>query len=348
MRAVVMREFGAPEVLLAEDLPDPEPGPEEAVVRVAAVEVSATRDAGTRSGRHPFSRLVTLPHVLGGDCAGTVVGVGPGVEEDLVGARVAVSNAIACHACRFCLAGHDEACENLQLVGVHRPGSYAEYLAVPAANLTRLPDGLGLREAAALAADGAVAYAQLEAGGVGPGTRVLVCGAAGALGSTLVTLAAARGAHVIALSRRAPELLARWGAATTIASDAPDLTARLLEATDGAGVDVVVDNVALPAPFAGYMPALAVRGRVVMSGAMGPEPIAFAPQALYLRSQSIVGLRTESRATRVRFWGEVAALPRLAPDALATLPLEEAVEAHHRLASGAKVGHLLLEPASVT
>ena len=343
MRAIVMEDFGGPEVLRWTETPDPHPEAGEVRVKVAAVEVSATRDAGTRSGRHPFSRFVSLPHVLGGDCAGTIDAVGAGVDRALVDRRVAVSNAVPCGRCRFCLDDHDGACESLQLVGVHRPGSYAEQVVVPAANARPIPDDLGFAEAAALAADGAIAFAQLEAGDVGDGTRLLVCGAAGALGSTLVTMAAALGAEVTALSRRSPEVLERWGASTVLRSDAPDLAERLQATTEGHGYDVIVDNIALPELVDAYMPALGIRGRVIMSGAMGAKPIAFAPQPFYVRSQAFIGVRTEDRRTRERFWQQVDAGLRLAPDAVEVLPLADAAGAHRRTEAGDKIGHLLLD-----
>lgn len=343
MRAIVMRAFGGPEVLELEQLEDPRPGPGEVVVEVAAVEVSPTRDASTRTGRHPFSRQVTLPHVLGGDCAGTVVAAGDGVGQELVGRRVAVSNAVPCQVCANCRAAHDDACLALQLIGVHRTGSYAELVSVPEGNVTPLADEVDLLHAAAFAADGPIAYAQLLAGDVQEGTRVLVTGAGGALGSTLVAMAADRGAEVIALSRRPPKLLARWGAAATVSTDAPDLADALLELTGGAGLQVVIDNVALAEPFAAYMTAMATRGRVVMSGAMSPDPVSFVPQRFYVKSLSIVGVRTESRATRARFWDEVAGGLRLPDEALEAMPLEDAAKAHRHVESGAKLGHLLLE-----
>lgn len=342
MRAVVMRDFGGPDVLAVEETPAPDPGPGEALVRVGAVEVSRTRDAATRSGRHPFSRLVTLPHVLGGEFAGSVEAVGPGVDPGLVGARVAASNAVACGTCRHCVAGHDEACPDLEVLGIHRRGSYAELVAVPAVNLHVLPDDLGYEEAAALAANGAVGFAQLEAAEVTAGTSVLVCGAAGALGSTLIALAADRGADVIALSRRDSELLVRWGARAAIATDAEDLTDRLLDLTDGQGVDVVVDNVALPGPFARYMPALAIRGRVVMSGAISQEPIAFSPLPFYVQSQRIIGVRTGNQTTHAGFWQRVDGGLRLPHELLHVLDLEDAGRAHEHAVSDDKVGHVIL------
>ena len=140
MRAVLMRSFGGPEVLAVEEVEVPEPGPDEVLVRVGAVEVSRTRDVATRSGRHPFSREVTLPHVLGGDFAGQVERVGPRVDASLVGRRVAVMNGVFCGRCTACDNGLQHECVNLNMIGIHRWGSYAEFARVPAANLYEIPD----------------------------------------------------------------------------------------------------------------------------------------------------------------------------------------------------------------
>lgn len=341
MRAVVMRDFGEADVLALEEIPNPEPANGEVLVRVGAVEVSRTRDAATRSGRHPFSQQVTLPHVLGGEFAGRVEAIGASVDPALLGRRVAASNAVPCGHCAHCASGHDEACESLEILGIHRRGSYAELVTVPAANIHELPDDLGYVEAAALAANGAIAYAQLEAGAVKAGTWVLVCGAAGALGSTLVVMAAARGANVVALSRRDPELVLAWGARAVLGPHDEDLVVRLREVT-GDGVEVVIDNVALPEPFRRYMTALATRGRVVMSGAISQQDVAFAPLPFYLGSQSIVGVRTGNARTNAAFWDEVRRGLRLPHEVLTALPLADAATAHERVSSDNKVGHVLL------
>src|ERR1700760_2249415 len=130
MRAATMREFGGEDVLRLEDGPDPVPGPGQVLVRVAAVEVSRPRDVATRTGRHPFSQFVTLPHILGGDFGGVIEAVGEGVDAGLVGRRVAVSNTETCGECEACVSGHSEQCPELSLLGIHRRGSYAEYAVV--------------------------------------------------------------------------------------------------------------------------------------------------------------------------------------------------------------------------
>ena len=342
MRAVVMREFGAPSVLAVDDAADPTPGPGEALVRVAAVEVSPVRDAATRSGKHPFSQAVTLPHILGGDFSGTVEAVGEGVDPAWVGRRVAGINEVACGHCPNCLAGFDESCDSLNMMGVHRNGTYAELATTPISTLHRIPEEMSFEEAAAFASDGPIAYVQLEKGEVTEGTWLLVPGAAGGLGSTLVSMAASRGANVIAMSRRDPAMLERWGATATVSGSDENLAERLLEITGGHGVDVAIDNIALAGPFEQYMQALAVRGRVIMSGAVSHAPLSFSGLPFYLKSQSIIGVRTGNTANTAGFWVEFANGLRIPEETYGSLPLSQAAAAHELMASGDKVGHLVL------
>ncbi|MBN9624547.1 MAG: alcohol dehydrogenase catalytic domain-containing protein [Actinobacteria bacterium] len=306
------------------------------------MEVSRTRDVATRTGRHPFSQFVTLPHILGGDFGGTIESVGEGVDPGLVGTRVAVSNTETCGECEACLSGHTEQCAELTLLGIHRRGSYAEFAVVGAGNAHPVPDDLSLGEAAALAADGAIAFTQLQVAGVGPGTKLLVTGVTGALGSTLAALGNHLGADVIGLSRQVPE---GFNLAANLDAGDPNLTEALMEATDGSGLDAVTDNVANPDAFAAYFPALAIGARVVFSGAIGnPElPILPVPAApLYVKSISLLGVRTTTPADRKRLWELVDAGFRLPAGSIAELPLEQAAEAHVRIQSGAQHGHTLL------
>jgi D-arabinose 1-dehydrogenase-like Zn-dependent alcohol dehydrogenase len=345
MRAIVFHEFGSEDVLRLEDVEKPDPGPGEVLVEVAAVEVSRTRDVATRTGKHPFSQAVTLPHILGGDFSGTVVEAGEGVDPSLVGKRVAVSNTQTCGVCEECRGGHEERCAHLSLLGVHRLGSYAEYAVVAAGNAHPIPDDLSFAEAASLAADGSIAFTQLQVAGVEAGVSLLVTGVTGALGSTLAALGAELGAEVIGLSRR-PDAVAP-GLALTANLDAgdPDLTEALMAATGGAGVAAVADNVANPAAFADYFPALAVGARVVFSGAIGtPElPVLAVPAGpLYVKSLSLIGVRTTTPADRGRLWELVAGGFRLPAGMIEELPLESATEAHRMIAEGRQRGHTIL------
>ena len=344
MRAIVMREFGSEDVLALEEVPEPSAGPGQVLIRVAAVEVSRTRDIATRSGKHPFSQAVTLPHILGGDFSGVVLEAGAGVDPGLVGKRVAVSNTETCGKCEACESGHQERCLDLSLLGIHRDGSYAELVAIGAGNAHPIPDDVSFPEAAALAADGSIAFTQLEVAGVGAGTELLVTGVTGALGSTLAALGGALGAHVIGLSRR-PEAVPAGLELTSLDATDPELTAALMDATGGAGLAAVIDNVANPEAFAAYFPALAVGARVVFSGAIGnPElPVLPVPAApLYVKSISLLGVRTTTPAARGRFWELVAGGFRLPAGLIEELPLEQAAAAQARITTGAHLGHTVL------
>ena len=346
MRAVVMREFGGEEVLALEEVEAPAPGPGEALVRVAAVEVSRTRDVATRTGKHPFSQFVSLPHILGGDFSGVVEAVGAGVGEELVGSRVTASATQTCGECEQCRIGRHERCAQLSLLGVHRQGSYAELAVVDAGVVRPIPDELSFAEAAALAADGAIAFHQLQTAGEIAGEQVLVTGATGALGTTLCALGPALGGEVIGLARRPEAIPAELDLVARLDADDPELSERLLELSGGAGIPAAIDNVANPDAFSRYFPALAIGARVVFSGAIAtPEGLPVLPVPavpLYVKSISLLGTRTSARATDDRFWHLVADGFRLAPGLVHQLPLERAAEAHATIAAGNQLGHTVL------
>jgi NADPH:quinone reductase-like Zn-dependent oxidoreductase len=344
MRALVMREFGDPGVLQVEDVPDPSPQAGEALVRVAAVEVSRTRDVAARSGRHPFSRQIMLPHVLGGDFAGVVEAVGDGVDPALVGQRVAAMNSSTCGECIACRSGREYECTQLEMVGIHRWGSYAELTTVPAGSLHVLPGGIEMSEAAALAATGPIALTQLRAAAVAAGSEVLITGVTGALATVLAALAPTLGARVTGLTRRVAAVAPGLGI-TALDSGREDLTQAIREAAGGEGPEAVIDNVAAPEVFDRYFPALANGARIVISGAIGTPglPTLRVPAApLYIRSISLLGVRTASARTTNDFWDLVREGFRLPPGLVHEEPLEAAPAVHDAVTNGTSVGHTVL------
>jgi L-gulonate 5-dehydrogenase len=282
--------------------------------------------------------------VLGGDCVGVIDALGEGVTDLPLGARVAVATHVTCGVCARCVAGHDEVCEQLQLLGIDMAGSYAELVVTERRSVTALPDDLSVAQAGALAADGPVALEQLELAAVGPRQRVLVVGVGGALGSTVACLAAAQGAQVWGLSRRDRLELAALPLEDVVSTLSDALAQELLEGTGGEGFDVIVDNIALAPVVARYWSALAVGGRVVISGALDATPIPVPARVLYTHNQSVIGVRSASRATAATLWRFVAAGFRLPADSIRTLPLEQADAAHRALAGSGDLGHLLLTP----
>jgi NADPH:quinone reductase-like Zn-dependent oxidoreductase len=346
MQAVVMRTFGGAEVLELDEVPDPPPGTGEVLVRVGAVEVSSTRDIATRSGSHLFSRQVSLPHVLGGDFAGIVEAAGPGADPALVGRRVAVSNSAGCGRCAACLAGREAQCPQLRMLGIHRWGSYAELVSVPEQNLSPLPDDLALTEAAAMAATGPIALTQLLTSGVGAGDALLVTGATGALATMVAALAAARGIRTIGISRRPDRIPPRLGLSAALDASDAELGQAILTASGGGGVQAAIDNVADGATFQRYFHALAIGARIIVSGAIATDRPAVLPvpaQPFYVRSLSLLGVRTTNRPDIARFWQLVHEGLRLPPGLVNEFPLGEAAHAHAQISAGLSSGHTVLK-----
>jgi NADPH:quinone reductase-like Zn-dependent oxidoreductase len=341
MKAAVIHEFGPPEVLRIEDVPEPRPGPEEVVVRVRAVRVGGLLDVGTRAGRNPFARI-TFPHVLGSDFAGEIVEVGSDEVQLAPGDRVAGVPFITCGLCHACSIGRDDACPKAQLVGVHRQGSYADMVAVPAKVLRRIPDNINFEQAAAMAVSGPVAVTQLAIAALKPGDWVLVTAAASGLGLVTSLVAKRLGARVIATSRKEwkREMLQGHGLAAVLDTESPDFVERVGELTEGEGVSIAIDNTSSATMFVKLCAVLSRLGVIVTSGALAAETVPLDVRALYLKSQSVIGVRTHTQAGLDGFW-------RLAQDGVeanvdSTFPLEDVVEAHRHVEAERNFGRVLL------
>jgi NADPH:quinone reductase-like Zn-dependent oxidoreductase len=341
MKAAVIREFGPPEVLRIEELQEPRPGPQEVVVQVRAVRVGGLLDVGTRAGRNPFARI-TFPHVLGSDFAGEVVEVGSDDVQFAAGDRVAGVPFITCGLCHACSIGRDDACPKAQLIGVHRQGSYADLVAVPDRVLRRIQDNITFEQAAAMAVSGPVAVTQLQIAALKPGDWVLVTAAASGLGLVTSLVAKRLGARVIATSRKEwkREMLQDHGLEAVLDTESTEFVDRVRELTGGEGVAIAIDNTSSAALFAKLAAVLSRLGVIVTSGALAAETVPLDMRSLYLKSQSVIGIRTHTRAGLDGFW-------RLAQDGIEarvdnTYPLEDVVEAHRYVEAERNFGRVLL------
>ncbi|WP_224404063.1 alcohol dehydrogenase catalytic domain-containing protein [Pseudonocardia sp. ICBG1034] len=341
MSATVFAEFGPPDVLHRATVATPRPAADEVLVQVAAVSVGRLLDLSARAGTHPYAKF-DLPHVLGAEHAGVVAALGAEVSGLEVGQRVAVFPAVSCGACALCLRGVEEACPSLQLIGTHRPGAYADYVAVPARNVHPVPEGVSPVEASALALSGPVARNQLTRAGFEPGQWVLVQGAASALGSTTVALARHLGGRVVATSRSAAkrERLAALGIEAVLDATSPTFVADVRELTDGHGVDLAIDDLGEPAVWAATMDALAVAGTVVTSGAFLGGGVSMNLLRLYSSCQRVVGVRTGNPASVRATWAEVALGFRPVLDR--AFPIDQAAAAHCHVESDTNVGRVSL------
>ena len=344
MKAIVLHRFGGPEVLSYEDVPDPQPQPGEVVVEVHAVSVNRSLDLMVRAGRR--KSVVSLPHILGVDPAGTIAAIGAGVSDLRVGDRVAVSTSVWCGQCAACLQQAEEDCAQPVHIGVHRPGGYAEYVAVPAGNVTRLPDRLDFGEAAIIMRHAPTAWNLLRAkAGLRAGETVLVMGASGGLGQVGVQIGKIIGATVIAGAGTSNRVAAamRLGADHGIAYHEVDLAEAVMDLTGGRGVDVVFENIGDPKLFPQAFASLAQRGRLVTAGAHGGQGVTLDVRRLYGRRLTVRGGGGCNRSDIAAAF-EAAGSGRITTLIDRRLPLRDAAAAHRLAEAGGNVGKIILQP----
>jgi len=323
MRAIVITDPGGPEVLTLGEAPDPEPGPGEVVLDVAATAVNRA-DLLQRQGFYPPPPGAS--DVLGLECSGTVAAVGAAVTGHEVGDRV----------CAL-------------LTG----GGYATRVAVPTGQVMPVPDGVDLVTAAALPEVAATVWSNvMMVAGLQPGEVFLVHGGAGGIGTFAIQLATAVGATVLTTGGSAEKLAfcADLGADVTINYRDQDFVEVVREATDGHGADVILDN--MGAAYLGRnVSALALEGRLVVIGMQGGTRAELDLNALMrkraaviattLRARPVAEKAAICRAVTEHVWPLVAdGTIRAIVDT--TMPLAEAAEAHRRMESGGHTGKIVL------
>jgi alcohol dehydrogenase len=265
VRAAVFREYGGP--LAVEEVPDPAPPDDGVVLEVGATGICRS-DWHAWMGHDPD---VAPPHVPGHELAGTVVALGSEVRGVREGERVTAPFCLGCGRCAPCRAGETQICDDDYQPGFTGWGSFAQYVALPHAelNLVRLPEGLGFVEAAALGCRFMTAFAAITVHGrVADGDWVAVHGCGG-VGLSAVMIAAAEGARVVAVDIDPAKLAyARdLGAEVALDARAGDAAAAVLDATGG-GAHVSLDALGSAGTCAASVGSLRKRGRHVQVGLM--------------------------------------------------------------------------------
>lgn len=350
MQALIMTHTGGPDVLQMASVETPRVKPDEVLVRVAAVSLSR-QDTYTLAG-HGNIRALRLPHVLGNDPSGVVVAVGHGVGDVALGDRVAVKPAIACEACEPCLTGEDDSCANLESIGLHRWGGFAEYVVVPAGNVARIPEGLTFVEAAALAHTAPVALNMLRnRARLRAGETVLVTSASGAIGAAAIQVARHYGARVIAAAGGAERVAFARELGPDLVIDyreTPDFAPLVAAATPN-GVSVYVESAGDPVVWAEALKTLGRRGRVVVCGSHGGPEVRLDLNWLFRMRISILGSSGSTRATfREAF--ELAGRGAIRANIDTVIPLSDARSGFERLARrgvGANRGKIILQVAEL-
>lgn len=325
MKAVRVREYGPPEVLVPEELPDPRPDAGQVIVGVAAVGVNFV-ETRLRAGTSARSGSPTPPFVPGNEVGGVVVEFGRGVDPALEGRRVVTAT-----------GGR---------------GAYAERVAVAADGLIEIPEELEIETAVALFAQGRTAVGLIRETHPAPDEHVLVEGAAGGVGSLLVQLTKEAGATVFAAARgdRKLRLARELGADATVDYAQPDWVEKLRDATDDAGLDVVFDSVGGDTGRQAFG-LLAGGGRFAMFGFASGSPTEASSVEILRRGVTVIGFGGPRLLQRPEYARELeyealreADAGRLMPIIGQKFALEKAAEAHAAIEDRATVGKTLLVP----
>lgn len=285
MRAAVFHAAHQP--LELEEVATPVAGPGEVLIAVAGCGVCHTDlhyiDHGTPTFKPP-------PVILGHEVAGTVAGVGDGVSALAEGDRVLVPAVLSCGYCTLCRSGRENICENSRMLGNHIDGGFAEFLAVPAKDVFRLPDDVPLVEGAIIAdAVTTPFHAVVRRGRVVPGDWVLVIGCGG-VGLSLVQIAVAVGARVIAvdLNDRKLDAARRFGAEAVFHPGGTAKVDREIRHLTGGGVDVAFEAVGRAATQETALNCVRTGGRVVLVG-YSPETLPLNAGRVMFREIAVLG-----------------------------------------------------------
>ncbi|MDQ0463348.1 NADPH2:quinone reductase [Caulobacter ginsengisoli] len=320
MKAAVYYENGPPSVLKYEDVPDPTLHPKGVIIRVEAVSIEGGDTLNRGRGA-----LATRPHIVGYQAAGEIVAVGAEVEHLRIGQKVTTVDGF---------------------------GSHAELRPVPARNCWVIPDGMDVRQAAAIPVPFGTAHDCLfEFGRLKAGETVLVQAGASGVGIAAIQLAKQAGARVLATasSDERLEKLKPYGMDEGINYARDDVAKAVMKLTDNKGVNLVVDSVG-GSTLQGSLNSLGYRGRVSMVGAAGREPMVVDVGGLMGGNRSLSGvflgaeIMTDRVHDNIQRLIEDVASGRLKVLLDRSFPLSEAAAAHDWIESRQAVGRVLLIP----
>jgi L-gulonate 5-dehydrogenase len=280
--------FDAPFQMHVGPWEQPVPGPHEAVVAVQAAGICAG-DMHIYSGKSPYA---SFPIIGGHEICGTVAGIGEKVSNLEVGQLVVVEPFLSCGTCYPCRVGKANCCARLQIIGVHRPGGYAEFVLVPATHLHLVPLNLSSLWAA-FAEPVTIGIHACRRAGVLPSEYVLVLGC-GPIGLAIIEVARAKKAHVVAVDVNEERLETARGLGVEVLSGGDKLLAEVLQQTNQEGAPVVIEATGNPAVIESTVDLVASGGRVVIVG-LTPRAVnvKFSGLDFTRKELTILGSRTE-------------------------------------------------------
>jgi NADPH:quinone reductase-like Zn-dependent oxidoreductase len=340
MKAVRLHEFGGPEVLRYEDVPDPQPRKDQVLVRIKACALNHL-DIWVRKGMPG----VTLPHILGSDIAGEIVEVGEYLTGFKAGQRVLLAPMSFCRRCAKCVAGLQNQCREFTVLGNGVDGGDCELIAVPAVNVIPIPDSLDFNQAASIPLVFLTAWHMLVGrAGIQPGQTVLVLGAGSGVGIAAIQIAKLFHARVITTAgdetklQKAHELGADYG----IDHYKQKISQEVRRITNKEGVDIVVEHVGA-ATWEESVKSLKPAGTIVTCGATTGPNAAFDLRFVYSRQLNFLGSYMGTMGELYEVLAHVLA-GRLKPVVDRTFPLQETRAAHEYMEKSQMFGKIVLNP----
>ena len=345
MKAVRMHQFGGPEVLMYEDLADPQPRKDQVLVRVKACSLNHL-DVWARKGLPG----VKLPHILGSDIAGEIAEIGEYVSGFSVGQRVLVAPMQFCGHCAKCLAGLQNQCREFTVLGNGVDGGNCELIAVPAANVIPIPDSLDFNlldfnQAASVPLVFLTAWHMLVGrAGIRPGQTVLVLGAGSGVGIAAIQIAKLFHCRVITTAGDEVKLekARTLGADFGIDHYKQKISDEVRKITSKEGVDIVIEHVGA-ATWDESVKSLKSGGTLVTCGATTGSNAAIDLRHLFARQLSLLGSYMGTMGELHEVLRHVFA-GRLKPVVDRTFPLSEARAAHEYMEKSQMFGKIIMNP----
>jgi propanol-preferring alcohol dehydrogenase len=339
MRAMVLHEWGGK--FHAEERPVPVPEYGQVLVKVSAVGAGITNEL-TRQGVLGGS----LPRIQGHELSGEIVALNPEVSGWNVGDRVTTTFYLLCGHCQWCTSGRETLCENFGgFIGVAVDGAFAEYVALPAENLIRIPDGVDFHDAGIISDAVATGYhAVSERLRLRPGQCAAVIGAGGGLGVHVLQMIRAFGGYAIAVEvdeSKAREIEKR-GLADTLVVPSRDSWADQLREAAGGRLAGIVDTVATEATVEQAFDALGRAGTLSVLGHVPGARPRVDPERLLLEELVVTGTRYATRA-EINQTMELVRLGQVRPVVGASLPLEQLNEALDNANAQQVFGRIVLD-----
>jgi D-arabinose 1-dehydrogenase-like Zn-dependent alcohol dehydrogenase len=285
MRAVQLAKLGKP--LIDAEVPIPDIGPSDVLVRVAACGICHS-DAHYRAGISPID---SLPVTVGHEVAGRVEAVGEQVTHVSPGDRIGIHYLVSCGVCDFCLHGNEQFCAKVQMIGKHRDGGYADFIAVPGRNAFPLPGEISFEHGAIMMCSSATALHALNKARLRPGESVAIFGFGG-LGFSALQLARAFDCGQIYVVEINPAKLATAAALGAVPIDATAgvPVQQILDATRGKDVNVAIELVGSAATMQQAVRCLGIQGRAAMV-ALSRESMSLLPYPeLISKEAEVIGV----------------------------------------------------------